>query len=128
MLLILKPESRVQVFTAIKVFFSNTHMKDKIETYIGFCIKGRKAVIGINALETYKKKLYCIFVCNTLTENSTNQVKKINGKFNVPIIKVCGKTLEKVSFLQGCKVLALTDIELSKAVMENLNENYEIIK
>ncbi|MCL1901166.1 MAG: hypothetical protein FWG51_02075 [Firmicutes bacterium] len=103
-------------------------MKDKIETYIGFCVKSRKTVTGINALEAYKKKLYCILVCNTLSENSLNLVKKINGKFNVPIIKVCAKSLEQISFIQGCKVLALTDLKLSSAVIENLNENYEIIE
>lgn len=102
-------------------------MKDKIETYIGFCVKSRKIVTGINALEAYKKRAYCIFVCNTLSENSFNLVKKLSEKFKVPVIRVYNKTLSEVSFIDGCKVLALTDRELCKAVIENLNENYKII-
>ena len=102
-------------------------MKSKIETYIGFCVKSRKIVTGVDALEKYKRKYYCIFVCGTLSENSLNLVKKINGKFNAPIVRACGKTLEQISFINGCKVLALTDRELGSAIVENLNENYEIV-
>ena len=103
-------------------------MKDKIETYIGFCIKSRKIIIGVDALGTSRKKVYCILICNTLSENSLNSVKKIGIKLGVPVIKVLNKSLEEISFIKACRVLALTDKELAKAVMENLNSDYEILK
>lgn len=102
-------------------------MKDKIETYIGFSVKSRKVVIGLDSIEKSKKKIYCILMCITVSENTEKEVLKLAQKYNLPLIKTIGKKLCEIAFIDNLKVLALTDKELAKAVVNNLTKEYSLI-
>lgn len=103
-------------------------MKDKIETFIGFSVKSRKIIFGINSIEIYKKKIYCLFICKTASENTEKNIIKLAEKLNVPLIKTVDKTLEEITFKDNCKAVALTDKQLSKAILDNLNDGFMPVK
>ena len=102
-------------------------MRDKIETFIGFSIKSRKAVYGLDSVIRYRKKMHCFLICKTVSENTEKEVLKLAQKYDLPLIKTVEKTLSEITFLDNCKVLALTNKELSKAVLDNLNSGYMLV-
>lgn len=102
--------------------------RDKIETFIGFSIKSRNVVFGLDSVEIYKKRMYCLLICKSASENTEKDILKIAEKRNLPLIKTLDKTLEEITFKNNCKVLALTDKQLSKAVLCNLSSGYMLVK
>lgn len=102
-------------------------MKDKIETYIGFSIKSRKTVYGVDSIIKYKKRMYCLLICKSISENTEKEVSRLAEKDNLPLIKTVEKMLSEITFKDNCKVLALTSKELSEAVLNNLNSGYKLL-
>ena len=50
--------------------------KSKIETYLGFCIRARKIVFGIDEIEQQRKGVYLIICDGTLGSNSLKVAQK----------------------------------------------------
>ena len=92
--------------------------------YLGFAIKSRKLRTGINTL---KKDVYLIIVCSTGEKNARKEAEKLSVKFNAPLIESVTKTLEEITGKENCKVAAVTDENLSKAVLQNLGEDFRVL-
>ena len=94
--------------------------------YLGFAIKSRKLKTGINAINTLKKDVYLIIVCST-GEKNARKAEKLSVKFNAPLIESVTKTLEEITGKENCKVAALTDENLAKAILQNLGEDFRVL-
>ena len=103
-------------------------MKSKIETYLGFAVKSGNIILGIDSIEYTKKRIYCIIICNTASKNLEKDVFKISDKHRVPIVRVSQGTLGDVLYKENCKVAAITDKQLSKAILENIDSMYMLVK
>lgn len=97
----------------------------KVETYIGFCIKSGKISLGSGAISTLKSGVKLIILDGTAAKNSQKLAFKFKNRFNCPLI-VCKSGFERVVNREGAKIAAIRDEELSKAILQNLDENYEI--
>lgn len=100
-------------------------MGDKISTYIGFCLRARKITLGSGSIDLLKKGVYLVLVCSSASENTFKLAVKYKNRFKCPLI-VCKVGLENVVHREGCKVAAVRDIQLAKAICDNVCENYEL--
>lgn len=99
--------------------------KSKIETYIGFCIKSGKITFGSGAVDTLKNQVYLILVSADAAPNTKKLALKFKNRHNCPLL-ICKNDFERVVNRAGCKIAAVRDRGLAKAITENTDSNYEI--
>ena len=97
--------------------------KSKLETYIGFSIKAGKCRFGLNTVEGLKRAKL-IIVCKTASENTKSQALKISKKLGCQLKVTLEKTLDDYTYRQNCKIIALEDASLSKAILENCQKEF----
>lgn len=97
----------------------------KVEAYVGFCIKARKIALGSGTVDLLKKGVYLLMVCSSASENTFKVALKYKNRFSCPLI-ICKTGLENVVHKSGCKIAAIKDEGLARAIVENINEDYEI--
>ena len=105
-------------------------MADKITAILGFAVKGRKLVYGIDNIEACKGRIYGIFFDAGLSERSQKNIAFIAAKKNAVLLESV-KPIESVTGKKNCKAAALTDVNMHKGIMdalENGNEEYKIMK
>lgn len=91
--------------------------KNKIETYLGFCIRAGKIVFGVDRLEKQKKGVYLIIVDGGVGKNSLKPALLAKTRLRCPMITsengVLGETLHR----PAVKVAAITDEHLATAIL-----------
>ncbi len=97
--------------------------KSKAESYIGFCIKAGKLTCGFNAVESLKKGVYLLLLCDTASENGKKSAEKLRKRFGCEMLLFCGKTLADVTGREGCKLAAVREQNLAKAILSVEDEN-----
>ncbi len=102
-------------------------VKGKPYSYIGFAIKARKLRTGINAVGTLNKDVFLIILCSTGEKNARKEAEKLAQKHNVPLIESLKFTLEAIIGKENCKVAAVTDENLAKAIMDNLGDDFKVL-
>ncbi len=93
----------------------------KLSSYFGFAVKSGNLRSGLNTIKTLKKGVFLIAVCHTASDNTKDDAKKFAIKFNCPIIEIKDATLGEYVGKENCKVAAVTDANLAKAIIENAN-------
>lgn len=101
-------------------------VKTKIDTYIGFAIRSNKVAFGSDSIKTLKKGIYLIVLCASAAKNITKLAYKFSDEFSCPLV-LCKSGLKNVVFRDNCKIIAIKDENLAKAVVEHIDENYEIM-
>ena len=97
----------------------------KIETYIGFCIKSGKISLGSGAIDTLKGGVKLLILDGTAAKNSQRLALKFQNRFNCPLL-ICKSGFERIVNREGAKLAAIRDEELSKAILQNLDQNFEL--
>lgn len=93
--------------------------------YIGFCLRARKIALGAGAVDCLKRGVYLIMVCSSASENSFRLACKFSRRHSCPLM-ICKSGLENAVRRPGCKIAAITDEQLAKAVLSAADENYEL--
>ena len=57
--------------------------KNKIETYLGFCIRARKIVFGVDSIETQKKEYFYCFAIKVSAPTASKHLKKSGNSLPV---------------------------------------------
>ncbi len=97
--------------------------KSKILSYIGFAIKAGECRIGVNAIYTIKRAKLLI-LCGTAAKNTVKEAIKLSKRFNCDIVVAKTVTVEEITGKEHCKLMAITDASLAKAIKENLDGNF----
>ena len=97
--------------------------RSKIETFIGFSIRAGKYRLGVNAVATLKSAELLI-MCHTASENTVKDVLKLSKKLKAEVIVYNSGLLEDLTKKEHCKLMAVTDKSLAKAIIDNLDENF----
>lgn len=95
--------------------------KGKIETYIGFCIRARKLLFGVDNIEKQRKGVCLIIADETLGENSRKVLKKAKEKFDCPMLTASDGTLATHTYREKVKAVAVTDKHLASAILSALD-------
>ena len=98
--------------------------RSKILSYIGFAAKSGNLRTGVNAVATLKK-VNLLAVCKRASENTVRDAEKLAAKFNCPLI-VSLIPVEEITGKENCKVFAVTDASLARAILDNLDDNFTI--
>lgn len=100
-------------------------MTEKIEAYLGFCLRSRKIALGSGSVELLKRGVHLIIVCSSASENTFKFALKMSNRFSCPLM-VCNIGLENSVHKPGCKIAAIRDAELAKVICENACADYEL--
>ncbi len=100
-------------------------MAGKIESYLGFCLRARKIALGSGSVDMLKKGVKLLIVCSTASENTFKLAIKFKNRFSCPLM-VCNVGLENAVHKQGCKIAAVRDGELARAIISNADGDYEL--
>lgn len=100
-------------------------VRSKIKSYLGFCIKARKIALGSGSIEAIKGKAFLIIVSADGAKNTQKLAIKYMNRFSCPLI-VCKFGFEDAVNRPNCKIAAVRDENLANAILENLDDNYQL--
>ena len=98
--------------------------RSKAEGYIGLCMKAGKLTCGFNAVETVKKGVYLLILCDTASANAKKEAQKFAARFRCEIVLACGRPLEDIVGRANCKLAAVRDENLAKAILSAADDQY----
>ncbi len=99
--------------------------RSRIETFIGFCIKKGKLTLGSGAVDTLKNGVYLLIVSADASQNTLKIAVKFKNRLHCPLL-ICKTDFERVVNRVGCKIAAVRDRGLAKAILESLDNDYEL--
>lgn len=99
--------------------------QDKVTALVGFAIKAGKIIFGTDAIERSHRKKGLIIACKTLSEGSLEKLVRQSGGTTVILSRVT--PVSELTHKNGCKVIAVTDKQMSDAILKNINGNYQIL-
>ena len=100
-------------------------VRSKPDTYIGFCIKAGKISLGAGAIDMLRGGVYLLIADKNCAKNSKRLALKFKNRFGCPLV-LCNENFEVKVNKPGCKLAAIRDRELAKAILENLDQSYEL--
>lgn len=101
-------------------------MKSKVLSYIGFAIKAGKVRTGVNVAKTIKERVPLMILCGTASKNTVDEVVALARKLNSKLIVTNGITVEDIFLKENCKLAVITDFSLAKAILSNLDEQFQL--
>ncbi len=90
--------------------------KSKIETYLGFCVRARKIIFGVDEVSKQRKS-YLILVDEGLGESSQKEVRKTWERLRCPTYVVERDALATLLHRSGVKVVSIQDKNLAMAIL-----------
>ncbi len=99
--------------------------RSKVETFIGFCIKAGKLTLGAGAINTLKNGVFLLIVSGDASENTKKLAVKFKNRLLCPLL-ICKSGFDTVVNKPDCKMAAVRDKQLAKAILDNLDNNYEL--
>jgi hypothetical protein len=99
--------------------------KRAVETFIGFSIKARKISLGAGSVDMAKKDVYLILVCSSASQNTFKLALKYKNRHSCPLI-ICKCGLENAVNKPNCKIAAIRDESLARAIVDNACDDYEL--
>ena len=100
---------------------------NKIFTYVGFARRAGKFKAGLNAIKTVKKDVELLILCHSASPNAIKEAEKLSERFFCPLFKTVTFTVEEMMDKENCKLVAILDAELAKAIISNAGEDLEEI-
>ena len=92
-------------------------MNNKIETYIGFCIRSQKIIFGTEMIERKKKGVYLLIADGAIGKNSLKEMVNAQQKFGCPFLITDEGVLAETVHRPAVKAVAITDQNLTKAIL-----------
>ena len=103
---------------------------DKIETYLGFCIKSGKAVFGLDRAETLKRPAALLLADQSFSDGSMKRAQRLAAKFRCPLMICEGVALGELLHRPACKLVAVLEKNLAAAILSaaERNDNFKLLK
>lgn len=92
----------------------------KVRSYIGFAIKARKIIYGLDNILTSKKRPYLLLIDKGFSPNSQKKLARYAEENEIPIMSF---NLETVIPDRNCKAVGLMEKNLAAAVLKELKES-----
>ena len=98
--------------------------QSRIETFIGFSIKSGKISLGSGAIDTLKGGVFLLIVSADAAKNTQKLAIKFKNRFNCPLL-ICKSEFDRIVNKPDCKLAAIRDRQLAKAILESTDQNFE---
>lgn len=92
-------------------------MNEKIESYLGFCIRSRKIVFGVEMIERQKKGVYLLMADGAVGKNSLKGMINAQARLSCPFLMTEAGALSAATHRPAVKAVAITDYNLAKAIL-----------
>lgn len=97
--------------------------KSKAQTFIGFAVRTGKFRIGVNAIKTVKKA-YLLIICNSASENTLKEGKKLAKKLNCKLLLLKEGLLEDLTNKPNAKLMAIENLDIAKALITQAEKDF----
>lgn len=95
---------------------------NKVASYIGFAVKSKKFVRGIYSVKLLKRASLLI-VDENAGKGSLHEAEITAKRLKCPLIGTA-QPIENYTHVKNCKVIAITDDNLAKGILQNLGGNF----
>ncbi len=95
-------------------------MNNKLSAYLGFAIKSKSVIFGLDNLSETTRKVALVLCDNTLSDNSYVKLVKLCEYRKWKMYQLTDCTIEQL-IGRSTKVLGILDNNLSKAIIDNIN-------
>lgn len=98
---------------------------NKIQTYLGFCIRARKIIFGVEMIERQKKGIKLLMADGAIGKNSLKPTVQAHEKFGCPLIMTGAGLLGELLHRPAVKAIAITDENLAAAIVAEAKKQLE---
>lgn len=91
--------------------------KSKISAYLGFCLRARKVVFGVDEIENKKKGVYLLICDEQISQNSLKNVVKARETLGCPLLLAKADALGQALHKPAVKAVAIQDKNLALAIL-----------
>ncbi len=102
--------------------------KNKIETYLGFCIRSRKIIFGTEMISRQKKGVKLLVMDGGIGANSLKEMVKAKETLSCPLLLTEVGALAQWVHRPNVKAVAITDESLAAAILTAANAQTTQIK
>ena len=100
--------------------------RSKVETYLGFCVRARKAVFGVDDIEKQTKGVFLIICDGELSENSLKTVEKARANLECPLLITDKGNLGELLHKPAVKAVAIKDKNLASAIISVAEAEFQL--
>ena len=93
---------------------------NKLKSYLGFALKSKSIIFGIDNI-VKAKQIKLVLISNKITETGKNKVLNLCEKKNLKYTIIDGMLFDEIIQNSGIKIVAITDKNLSDAIIKELN-------
>lgn len=93
---------------------------NKLKSYLGFALKSKSIIFGIDNI-VKAKQIKLVLISNKITETGKNKVLNLCKKKNLKYTIIDGMLFDEIIQNSGIKIVAITDKNLSDAIIKELN-------
>ncbi len=94
--------------------------ESKIKTYLGFAMRARKVVLGINAARAIRGNVSLLIADRDASPNAQKEIAALQARFACPLVVV--DNLEELTGKAFCKLAALREGNLAHAILMETEE------
>ena len=98
--------------------------RTKFETFAGFAIRAGKLIRGANAIESTRKRIYSLWLCESASGNTKKQAEHLAASRGVPLYESRGLVLADLVHKENCKLVAFADKSLSEVAEATAGEHF----
>lgn len=98
----------------------------KLLSYLGFCVRARHIVFGVDNIEEYRKKVHLLMVDGGTGPNSMKIMKKATETFSCPLLIVEQGNLNEWLHRPAVKAVAITDKNLASAILSVVDDEPQV--
>ena len=95
--------------------------KSKVSAYLGFCIRSRKILFGVDNVEKQRKNVFLLMADEKISENSLKIMIKAKDKFACPLLITKSGELGELIYRPTVKAVGITDKNLASAILSVAN-------
>ena len=90
-------------------------------SYLGFAKKAGKLKAGVNAISTLRGAIPLMILCDSASDNTKKEAAALSKKHGSKLYLSKEVTVEKLVNKENCKLVAVLDDSLAKAIINAIN-------
>ncbi len=99
---------------------------NKIATYLGFCLRARKLLLGTDNVESARRNVYLLMADETLSANAWKILVKAQEKFSCPLLQCSPDFIGECLHRYGVKALAVQEQSLANAILSCVSQSEQV--
>ncbi|MBQ8291656.1 MAG: hypothetical protein IJX88_04000 [Clostridia bacterium] len=99
----------------------------KLVTYLGFCIRARNIVFGVDDIDAQRKGVFVLLCDNALGASSVKTLQKAKERLGCPVIAIRAGMLGEYLNRPAVKAVGIKDKNLASAILKEAENEQDWI-